>query len=107
MAFRVVQWCPQVQPVALMRMSCVVVLRVLLQDDPKMAVADNEHPVSALGAEGLHPAFREGVHLRGLWCGLLDLDLLSGEDGVERFSEDRVSVPDHVSEPVGPLADVG
>jgi len=42
-----------------------------------------------------------------LRCGLLDLDVLGGEDGVERIGEDGVSVPDQVSEPVGPLADIG
>jgi hypothetical protein len=47
------------------------------------------------------------VHLRGLWCRLLDLDVRGGEDCVERVGEDGVSVPDQVSEPISPLADVG
>jgi len=103
---RAVQWRPQVQLVTLVRMSGVVVLRVL-QGDPQMAVADDERPVGTFGAEGLHPAFGKGVHLRGLRCRLLDLDGLGGEDGVECIGEDGVSVPDQVSEPVGPLTDVG
>jgi len=72
-----------------------------------MAVAGDEHPVCTFGADGLHPAFSESVHPRALRCGLLDLDVLGGEDGVERIGKDGVSVPDQVSEPVGPLADIG
>ena len=103
---RVIQRRQQLQPVALMRTSGVVVFRVPIQDNPQVAFAGDEHPVCTFGADGLHPAFSESVHPRALRCGLLDLDVLGGEDNVEGVGENRVPVPDQVAEPVGPLPDV-
>ena len=67
-------------------------------NNQQVTVAGDEHAVSALGAGRLHSAFGDAVHPRGPWCGLIDLDVLGGKNGIKRVGEDGVSVSDQVSD---------
>ena len=65
-----------------------------------MTCPDDEHPVSALGADGAHEAFRIGIHPRSLRRGGQHADSDRAEHGVEGGGELRIPIPDQVGEPV-------
>jgi hypothetical protein len=61
-----------------------------------VSFSGDEDSVGAFSADGADPAFGEGVHPWGLWCGEQDLDADGGEDGVEGGGVFAVAIPDQL-----------
>jgi hypothetical protein len=76
----------------------VVVAAVDAEHVFEMSAAENEDPVQAVGAEGAHPAFGEGVRVRGLDRRADHLDPLGAEDLVEGAAVLAVAIVDEKSE---------
>jgi hypothetical protein len=79
---------------------------VLGQDVPKVALAEDEHPVGELGTGGEHEPFGVGVHARTAGGDLEDLDARVGQDRIERGGELAGPIPDEESERLRASAEV-
>jgi hypothetical protein len=79
----------------------VVVIDVLIEDQPQMPFAGNQHPVQALAAAAGDPAFGDRVRARRPYGRLDDPDADRGEHRVECRGELGVPVPDQELEAVG------
>src|SRR5215207_8033571 len=62
----------------------VVMVDIVGQDPPQMPAIGDQDPVQALPAHGAHPPHGIRVRLRCLHRGLDRLDVLAGEDRIER-----------------------
>src|ERR1700722_4637804 len=72
---------------ALVRPGRVIVGLVLDQDGAQMSLAENQHAVEELAAQGTEESFADRVHPGSLDSGLQDLGGVCLEDGVEGRSE--------------------
>jgi hypothetical protein len=79
---------------ALVRPGRVVVHLVLGQDGVQVCLAENQHAVEELAAQGADEPFAGRVHTRSLDRGAQDPGASDLEDGVERGGEVRSAVAD-------------
>src|ERR1700735_212719 len=77
----------RVEQDAAMGPPSVVVGRILVQDRPKMPLAEDQHPVSDLRPGGEHEPFCMSVRARAPGWDLQDLDTSVGQDRVKRRGE--------------------
>ena len=75
------------QLAASVRALAVVVAGVLVQYVPEVALAEDQHPVGELGADGQHEPFRVSVRARTAGRDLQDLDAGVGQHGVKGGGE--------------------
>jgi hypothetical protein len=97
---RIVAWCARAHAVALVAAPGVVVRGVFGRDHRQVTFPDDQHPVSALGADRAHEAFGVGVHPRRLRRGGQHVDSDRGGHGVGSGGELRIPVPDQAGDPV-------
>src|SRR6187402_919012 len=79
----------------------VVVQRVLGKDAAQVSLAEDQHPVGYLGADGQREAFREAVCPRAPRRDLDHLDARVRQDRVERRRELPSAVADEEPKPTG------
>jgi hypothetical protein len=90
---------------ALMRPGAVVVRLVFGQDGAQVGLAEDQHAVEELAAQGADKAFAGRVHPRSLNGAPENPGADSLEDGVERLGEVRSAVADQEPEALEPLAE--
>jgi hypothetical protein len=91
-------WIRRLQPERPMRAMGVVVLGVDPQHLLKVAVADNQQPVQALGADRPDPALGIGVGVGCLHRRDEHLDTLGAEHVVEAAGELRVTIAQYIAQ---------
>ena len=79
---------------ALVRSGRVVVRLISGQNGAQMRLAQDQHPVKYLPAQGIGEAFADRVHAGSLDSGAQDPDAGGFEDGVERAAQVRSPVAD-------------
>ena len=89
-----------------MRPLPVVVPRVLGKDATQVSLAEDQHPVGDLGADGQHKAFGEAVRPRASRRDLDDLNTCIGQHLAERCRELSGPIADEESEPGDMFAEV-
>jgi hypothetical protein len=92
---------------ALVGPMAVEVLRALGQDDGRVPLVLDQHPVGALGADGPHEPFGNPLAAASRGGPEPDLNILGGEHGVEAVGVLPAAVSDQVGEGAGALAEVG
>ena len=90
---------------ALVRPGRVVVRLVFGQDGAQMRLAEDQHAVQELAAQGADEALADRVHPRRLDGGAQDPGAGGLEDGVERGGEVRSAVADQEPDVLEPLAE--
>ena len=90
---------------ALVRPGHVVVRLVFRQDGAQVALADDQHAVEELSAQGADKALADRIHARRLDSGAQDPGAGGLEDGVERGGEVRSAVADQELNVREPLAE--
>src|SRR5690349_19648202 len=89
-----------------MRPGRVVVRLVFGQDGAQVALAEDQHPVEELAAQGTYKAFADRIHARRLDSGAHDPGPGGLEDGVEGCGEVRSAVADQELNVLEPFAKV-
>ena len=89
-----------------MRPRGVVVRGVYGKDLAQVPLAEDQHPVGELGADGQHEAFGEAVRPRTARPDLHHLDARIRQDRVERTRKLASPIADAESKPGGVVAEV-
>jgi hypothetical protein len=90
---------------ALMRLGHVVVHSVFGQDGEQVGLAEDQHAVQELTAQGAGEALADRVHPRSLDGSAQDTGVGGLEGGVERCSEVRSVIADQEPDALEPLAE--